>query len=49
MNAPMCRREIGQNGAGCADKSCLINLGVEFIDEIGCGPGVRLRKKRQKR
>ena len=42
------RRQISNNAIQ-AIKKALESLGVEFIDENGGGPGVRLRKPKQKK
>jgi hypothetical protein len=33
----------------CFSESCRVTAGVEFIDENGGGPGVRLRKRQLKK
>jgi hypothetical protein len=30
-------------------RKAIVNAGIEFIDENGGGPGVRLRKRQQKK
>ena len=39
----------GRNETGIKIRSALESAGVEFIDENGSGPGVRLRKRQHKR
>jgi predicted transcriptional regulator len=39
----------GRDETGTKIRSALEAAGVEFIDENGGGPGVRLRKRQQKR
>ena len=39
----------GRNETGIKIRSALESAGIEFIDENGGGPGVRLRKRQQKR
>jgi predicted transcriptional regulator len=39
----------GRNETGVKIRSALESAGVEFIDENGGGPGVRLRKRHQKK
>jgi len=39
----------GRNDTGSKIRTALEAAGVEFIDENGGGPGVRLRKRQQKR
>jgi DNA-binding XRE family transcriptional regulator len=38
----------GRNETGTKIRSALESAGIEFIDENGGGPGVRLRKRQQK-
>jgi len=39
----------GRNETGTKIRSALESAGIEFIDENGGGPGVRLRKRQQKK
>jgi len=39
----------GRDETGVKIRSALESAGVEFIDENGGGPGVRLRKRQQKK
>jgi predicted transcriptional regulator len=39
----------GRNETGLKIRSALENAGIEFIDENGGGPGVRLKKRQQKK
>jgi len=39
----------GRNDTGAKIRSALESAGVEFIDENGGGPGVRLRKRTMRR
>ena len=39
----------GRNETGSKIRSALESAGVEFLDENGGGPGVRLRKRRRKK
>jgi len=39
----------GRNETGIKIRSALESAGVEFLDENGGGPGVRLRKHRRKK
>jgi predicted transcriptional regulator len=39
----------GRNQTGTKIRSALESAGIEFIDENGGGPGVRLRKRQQKK
>ncbi len=38
----------GRNETGTKIRSALESAGIEFIDENGGGPGVRLRKRQQR-
>jgi transcriptional regulator with XRE-family HTH domain len=42
-------RYVGDEATLAAIETALKRAGVEFIDENGGGPGVRLRKRQQKR
>jgi predicted transcriptional regulator len=39
----------GRSATGTKIRSALESAGIEFIDENGGGPGVRLRKRQQKK
>jgi transcriptional regulator with XRE-family HTH domain len=39
----------GREDTGKKIKNAIVNAGIEFIDENGGGPGVRLRKRASKR
>jgi DNA-binding transcriptional regulator YiaG len=39
----------GREGTGEKIKKAIVSAGIEFISENGGGPGVRLRKRQQKR
>ena len=39
----------GRDETGAKIRSALESAGIEFIDENGGGPGVRLKKRQQKR
>jgi predicted transcriptional regulator len=39
----------GREATGAKIKKAIVNAGIEFIDENGGGPGVRLRKRQQKK
>jgi DNA-binding XRE family transcriptional regulator len=39
----------GWNATGTKIRTALESAGIEFIDENGGGPGVRLRKRQQKK
>jgi transcriptional regulator with XRE-family HTH domain len=39
----------GREGTGAKIRRAIENAGVEFLDENGGGPGVRLRRRQQKK
>jgi hypothetical protein len=50
LHAPDRRsHRCGRDETGIKIRSALESAGIEFIDENGGGPGVRLRKRQQKK
>ena len=49
MNPPLPNRSKMQPANDVAIRQTLKDAGVEFIDENGGGPGVRLKKRHKKR